>query len=255
LEAAHDALWAAIAERLAADGVDGVPERLTRGAPLEAIWTDPGLLLAQTCGYPLVTSLKRRVEVVATPRYSARGCDGAAYRSAVVVREGDPAQCLADLCGRRAAVNDLASNSGMNLLRAEIAPLAQGAPFFAAVTITGAHALSLEAVAGGEADVAAIDCVSLAHLQRLRPRATQGLRVLAWTMAAPGLPLIAAAATDAAPLAALRRALAEAARDPALAAARAQLLLDGFEILPEGAYDAIVSLERGAVERGYPILA
>jgi ABC-type phosphate/phosphonate transport system substrate-binding protein len=255
LEAANDALWAAIAECLVADGVDGVPGRLSRGAPLEAIWTDPELLLAQTCGYPLITSLKRRVQVVATPRYSAQGCDGAFYRSAVVVRADDPAQHLADLRGRRAAVNDLASNSGMNLLRAEIAPLAQGAAVFAAVTITGAHALSLEAVAGGEADVAAIDCVSWAHLLRLRPRATQGLRVLAWTMAAPGLPLITSAATDGAQMAALRRALAAAARDPALAPARAQLQLEGFETLAECAYDAIGALERGAVERGYPILA
>jgi ABC-type phosphate/phosphonate transport system substrate-binding protein len=255
LEAAHDALWAAIAVRLVADGVEGVPERLTRDAPVEAIWTDPRLLLGQTCGYPLITSLQGRVQVVATPRYSAPGCDGAAYRSAVVVREDDPAQGLADLRGRRAAVNDLASNSGMNLLRAQIAPLAQSAPFFAAVTITGAHALSLAAVAGGEADVAAIDCVTLAHLHRLRPRATQGLRVLAWTMAAPGLPLVTAAATDAAQVAALRRALAAAAHDPALAPARAQLQLEGFEILPEGAYDAISALERGAVDRGYPILA
>jgi ABC-type phosphate/phosphonate transport system substrate-binding protein len=255
LEAANDALWAAIAQRLVAEGVDGVPERLTRGASLEAIWTDPRLLLAQTCGYPLVASLGERVRVVATPRYAAPGCDGASYRSAIVVRARNPAKDLADLRGRRAAVNDLASNSGMNLFRAEIAPLANGRSFFAAVTITGAHAASVEAVAAGEADVAAIDCITWAHLQRLRPSTTKALRVLSWTKATPGLPLITAAGIGAAVLAVLRRALAEVARDPALAPVRAALLLDGFETLPEGAYQAILALERDAIALGYPTLA
>jgi ABC-type phosphate/phosphonate transport system substrate-binding protein len=255
LEAANDALWTAIAQRLTAAGVEGAPERLTRSRPLEAVWTDPGLLLGQTCGYPLVTALGGQVRLVATPKYGAQGCDGALYRSAVVVRRADPAQGLADLRGRRAAVNDLGSNSGMNLLRAEVAPLAHGAPFFGHVAITGAHAASVQAVAEAEADVAAIDCVTFAHLQRLRPRMTQGLRVLAWTTATPGLPLIAAATTDAALLAALRQALAAVARDPALAAVRATLLLDGFEILPQEAYDTILALERDAISRGYPILA
>ncbi len=255
LQAANDALWAAIADRLRGQGVDGVPERLTRKGPVEAIWADPRLLLAQTCGYPLVASLGERVRVVATPRYSAPGCDGALYRSAVVVRAGDAARDLADLRGRRAAVNDLASNSGMNLLRAEIAPLANGSPFFGAVAITGAHAASVEAVAAGEADVAAIDCITWAHLQRLRPSMTKALRVLSWTKATPGLPLITATTTDAPVLAALRHALAEIAVDPELAPVRAALLLDGFDTLAEGAYAAILVLERAAIAQSYPTLA
>jgi ABC-type phosphate/phosphonate transport system substrate-binding protein len=255
LEAANDALWAAIAERLMAQGVERVPVGLTRGVALEAVWTDPELLLGQTCGYPLVTSLGERVHIVATPRYSARGCYGALYRSAIVVRAGDPAIDLADLRGRRVAVNDPASNSGMNLLRAEIAPLANGAPFFGAVAITGCHVSSVEAVASGEADVAAIDCITWAHLRRLRPATTQRLRVLGWTKATPGLPLIAAASIDAALMAALRQGLTEVAVDPALAGVRAELMLDGFETLPEDAYEAILALERDAVAQGYPTLA
>ncbi len=255
LQAANDALWAAIAERLVAQGVEGVPDRLTRDIPLEAVWTDPGLLLGQTCGYPLVASLGQRVRVVATPRYTAPGCDGALYRSALIVRASDPAIGLADLRGRAAAVNDPASNSGMNLLRVEIAPLAHGASFFAAVTITGGHVASVAAVAEGRADLAAIDCITWAHLQRLRPDTTKALRVIAWTKATPGLPLIAAVTIDATLLAALRQALAEVAHDPALAALRDALLLDGFETLPNTAYDAILALERDAIAQGYPTVA
>ena len=64
-----------------------------------------------------------------------------------------------------------------------------------------------------------------------------------------------AAATDAAVMANLRRALAEVAGDPALADVRGELMLDGFETLPEDAYEAILTLERDAVAQGYPTLA
>jgi len=228
LEAANDTLWTAIADRLAARGVVGAPERLTRGAPPDAIWSDPELLLGQTCGYPLMTSLRDKVMVVATPHYLAPGCEGPFCRSAVIVRQDSPAASLADLRGARCAVNDLASNSGMNLLRALIAPLAGGEAFFGALTVTGAHAASVERVADGEADVAAIDCVTWAHLQRHHPAMAKRVRVLTWTAASPGLPMITAAAIGAATLAALRDALGDVARDPSLRALRAELLLDTF---------------------------
>jgi ABC-type phosphate/phosphonate transport system substrate-binding protein len=201
-----------------------------------------------------MTTLKGRAHLVATPRHGAPGCDGPLHRSAVVVRRDDPATVLADLRGRRCAVNDLASNTGMNLLRALIAPLSDGEAFFGAVIVTGAHAASATAVATGEADLAAIDCVTLALLQRLRPAMTRPLRVLAWTAASPGLPLITAVATDTLTRAALGRALADTARDPSLRETRAELLLEGFDVIPAARYEAILDLERGAVAHGYPVL-
>jgi ABC-type phosphate/phosphonate transport system substrate-binding protein len=253
LQAANDVLWAAIGARLEAEGVDA-PQRLTRALPLDAIWSDPGLLLAQTCGYPLMTTLRDRVAVVATPRYGAPGCEGPLHRSAVVVRRNDPATTLADLRGRRYALNDPASNTGMNLIRSVIAPLTHGEAFFGAVIVSGAHAASAEAVAAGEADVAGIDCVTFALLQRLRPATTRPLRVLAWTAPSPGLPLITAVTTSAGTRAALSRALADVVRDPSLRETRAELLLEGFEFLPPSRYEAVLDLERSAVAQGYPVL-
>ena len=250
---ATDALWSAIGAHLAGAGID-VPVVLTRDMPLETLWTDPSLLLAQTCGYPLVTTLRDRVTLLATPRYTAPGCEAATYRSAIIVRAGDPATTLAGLRGRRGTLNGADSNSGMNLLRAAIAPLARGAPFFAQTLTTGSHAASVQAVAGGEADVAAIDCITWAHLQHLRPQTTKALRVLAWTKATPGLPLITALATPAPTRQALLNALDHVAQTPALAPVRATLRLDGFEILPLAAYDEILDLERQAVAAGYPHL-
>jgi ABC-type phosphate/phosphonate transport system substrate-binding protein len=255
LAAANDALWSAIAAQLEAEGVGAVPPRLTQEGSTEEAWTNPALLLAQTCGYPFATSLHDRVQLVATPRYRAPGCDGAFHRSAVVVRERASTMCLADLRGARCAVNDRTSNSGMNLLRVEIAPLAQRRTFFGAVTITGSHEASAAAVAGGDADVAAIDCVTWAHLQRFRPATTKHLRVLMWTVRSPGLPFITGARTDAATYAALGRALDAVANDPALYGVRSELMLDGFNALPTSQYHAILYLEQIAIAQGYPRLA
>jgi ABC-type phosphate/phosphonate transport system substrate-binding protein len=255
LRAANDALWQAIAARLEADGVIDAPQALTRDRSLDEVWLDPRLLLAQTCGYPFAHALKGKVNLVATPRYRARGCEGPFYRSAVVVRGGDPATSLRDLLGRRCALNDLASNSGMNHLRVELAPMAGGQPFFSAVSISGSHLASAEWVASGEADVAAVDCVTWAHLERWRPALTRRLKVLAWTVQSPGLPLITAGDADPATRAALRRALRDVETDPQLREARADLLLDGFNDLPASHYHAIVHLEQIASAQGYPELA
>jgi ABC-type phosphate/phosphonate transport system substrate-binding protein len=253
LRSANDLLWATLAEHLAAEGVEA-PAALTRGRPLEGVWRDPALLLAQTCGYPMMAELRGSVQLVATPCYLAEGCQGPFYRSAIVVAAGASAQTLEDLRGSRCAVNELSSNSGMNLLRAEISAIAGGREFFGHIRLTGAHAASLEVVACGEADVAAIDCVTYAHLRRLRPHLAQEVRVLAWTQPSPGLPLITSIATSTGSLAALRRALDAAQQDRRLEAARRDLLLDGFELVSEAQYGLVLDLRRLAVERGYPEL-
>ena len=231
------------------------PDALSRGEDLAAYWTNPALLLGQTCGYPLVTSLAGRVALLATPIYLAEGCEGAFYRSAIVIHARDGAASLADLRGRRCAVNDPASNSGMNVLRAAIAPFASGtARFFADIVMTGSHAASVAAVAEGGADVAAIDCVTWAHLARFRPETAGKLRVLAWTQATPGLPLITANETSEETCSAILGALQDVAADPALSDTRAALLLGGFARLAPAAYDRILEIEQLAISAGYPTL-
>ena len=250
LRAANDSLWSAIAGRLAWQGLM-VPERLTRGVDLDVVWTSPVLLLGQTCGYPLMTALGERVSLVATPRYRARGCEGPFRRSAIVVRADAALRRLDELRGGRCALNDRASDSGMNLLRGAMAPLARDGAFFSEVMLTGSHVASAEAVATGAADVAALDAVSYAHLRRLRPDLAQRLRVLDWTARTPGLPLVTAANTDAATLRALQGALAAIAQDPALAETRELLLLDGFSLLPRRYYGLTLHIEERARALGY----
>jgi ABC-type phosphate/phosphonate transport system substrate-binding protein len=251
---ATDSLWEFLASRLNRDNVIA-PASLTRGVPLHALWTDPDLLLAQTCGYPLVTSLAGKVRLVATPCYDAPGCEGPLYRSAIVVRAADPAGSLAGLRGRRCAMNGRDSNSGMNVLRAAVAPLACGAhPFFSEIVETGAHTASAQAVATGRADVAAIDCVTWAHLQHLRPSAVGDLRVLEWTRATPGLPLITSNLTGPTTCGALREALLAVEQQAALAPVCQALRLHRFEAVPLSTYDSILALEQHAQDAAYPTL-
>jgi ABC-type phosphate/phosphonate transport system substrate-binding protein len=255
LHHANDMLWQAIAARLRAQGLTDVPASLTRDRPLDAIWTAPDLLLAQTCGYPLTTRLGAAVTLLATPVYDAAGCDGARHRSALLVRRDDPAPDLAALAGRRVAINARDSNTGMNLLRAGVAPLAQNGRFFGAVVETGAHRRSVCAVIAGHADLAAIDAVTLALLRDRYRAIDRRVRVLGWTAGSPGLPLITSARQSAATIAALRAALADVLADPVLAATRAALRLVGMTVLARNAYDVVPALERQARDAGYPELA
>jgi ABC-type phosphate/phosphonate transport system substrate-binding protein len=255
LTADTDRLWQAVAERLTASCLTGVPAALTRGRHHFDLWRDPALLLGQACEYPLATLPGFDVRVVATPRYRAAGCAGARYRSAVVVRRADAAKILAGMRGSRYAVNEPSSNSGMNLLRATIAPVAAGDRFFSEVIVSGAHRRSLDLVAGGDADIAAIDCVTLAHVRRHEPWRVDALEILCWTGDSPSLPFVTSGATSEAGLAILRSALADVSKDPALADTRDRLLLDGFDFAPDGTFAEVRRLARLAAECGYPDLA
>jgi len=254
LRAAHDALWTAVADRLAAVGVAGVPRRLTRDREHLELLRHPFLLFGQTCEYPLVTSYADAVTLVGTPRYTAPGCAGPTYCSVVVVRADDPVEELIGLRNRRCVVNEWDSNSGMNLLRAVIAAVSDGAPFFSSVVRSGSHLGSVEQVARGHADVAAVDCVSFAHLQRVCPTDVAKLRVLCRTPASPSLPFVTGRATSEGTLRALRAALAEAFSDGSLAAVREQLLLDSIDFEPDADFTAVRHLERQAVVSRYPTL-
>ena len=136
--AANDALWASISARLAEAGVRA-PLRLTRDGDLAALWRHPGLIFGQTCGYPYVTGLKDTVTLIAAPEYSFPGCEDASHRSFIIRRASDSRHGLSEFRGATAALNAHDSNTGMNLFRAMIAPIAGGAPFFGAISSSPAR--------------------------------------------------------------------------------------------------------------------
>ena len=237
VRAATDALWSGIAAHMRTAGVEA-PSGLERGLGLQELWRHPGLVLGQTCGLPYVLTLRGAVQLVATPRYSAEGCAGADYASAILVRADDSAADLEALDGRVAAINDPMSLSGSLALRTVQAGCATP-PVFARIRECGSHRASMCMVADGAADVCAIDAVCWALAQRHLPKVTRRLRVLTWSPPAPALPFICAAGIDAA---AVRGALQQAMADPDLAEARAALFLDDVALLDDGAYDRVVAM-------------
>jgi ABC-type phosphate/phosphonate transport system substrate-binding protein len=249
-----EALWRAIAASLRALGVADVPPSLVWPDDLLAHARRPDLLLSQTCGYPLVTKLSDMVRVVGAFHYAAPGCDGLRYRSRVIARADDPKTDIAAFRGRRVAYNGRDSQSGYNALRALIAPLAQEGRFFGSALETGAHYASMQAVADGRADIAAIDCVSFAHIGAADPDLAQRLKVVGETPSAPALPLITRGTATDKDVATLRKALSNTIRDPTLAGVRERLMIAGFEPVEFAAYAEITTMEATAIAAGYPAL-
>lgn len=252
LRSATDAFWAGLARAFRNEGLDGVPDRLLRGAEADGLCERPALLFCQTCGYPLTHTLAGKVQPVATPVYDAAGCEGPTYRSVFVIRRDDPATGMADLRDRGAAINYRGSQSGWNVLRHAVAGLAEGRDFFGAVLESGSHLGSMQMVSDGQVDIAAIDCVSFALLGDADSPLRDSLRVLATSPAVPSLPYVTAAATSPEDLTRLRAGLQAALADPTLAEARAALRLSGAEPLEVEAYAPILAMEQEAIDRGYP---
>ncbi|NGO65695.1 PhnD/SsuA/transferrin family substrate-binding protein [Rhizobium daejeonense] len=255
IAAANDALWRFLRDGFRQQGIDGAPDALNADLAYNEIWFHPGLLFAQTCGYPYMHSLRGHVRLVATPSYALPGCDGPDACSFIIVRADDPVGSLENLRGTTAAINSRDSNSGMNLFRRAVAPFAQDGCFFSAVVETGGHIASVAAVTAGDADVAAIDCVTYGNLQRFAPDRLAGVRVLARTPSGPGLPFITRASASDGEVEAMRQVLRAALVDPAMEQVRQTLALRDIVTLSDADYGRLLVFEEEARSMGYPQLA
>ena len=191
LSGAHGRLWDLIRRELAQHKVEA-PAQLSQTAEEFSVWCDPALVLSQTCGMPYRVMLHDKVQLVGTPDYGLDGCPAGYYRSAIVVRKGDARAELSAFRDARFAYNQEISQSGF------AAPYfhakAQGFWFQNRIQ-TGGHIFSARAVANGAADVAALDAMSWALMERYDDFAHE-LRVLEWTEPTPGLPLITSLGQD-----------------------------------------------------------
>ena len=249
----YDLLLDALIGILQRNGWHEPIEKVHAPADLPGFWQRPDLLLSQTCGYPYMTRFQGRVHLLATPCFDFSGCRGADYSSVIVVRADSGIGTLEDARGGVAAVNEMDSNSGMNLLRHAVAPLARDGRFFRDVRISGAHLASLAMLRDGNADIAAIDCITYAYVQQHRPETVEALRILQFTAWTPGLPFIASSTLTDERLRRLHAALSE------LAECHADLLqplhITRFAHCSDADYAKVLRLEREAQSLGYPCLA
>jgi ABC-type phosphate/phosphonate transport system substrate-binding protein len=184
----------------------------------------------------------RATRIICAPVYETEGCGAGRYSSAIVARRGRAAGPEA-LRGARFAVNGFDSLSGWALLLDAL-----GADGIGEVEATGSHRASVQAVAEGRADAAAIDAVVWDLAQRFEPAARE-LEVVGWTAEAPAPPFVTSALRGSGERARMRAALVETLVAPETAAIRAELRLARIVALADPDYDParrLASLVRAA---------
>jgi phosphonate transport system substrate-binding protein len=163
--------------------------------------------IAFICGLPLIRHnriAKQALEILAVPvmqgnRYQQKPI----YFADIVVHADSGFYELADLEGSRFCYNDRGSNSGYNLLRYRVLQnlksqfpsqnLPTNYQFFQSSQASGSHQNSLQWIASGLADCAAIDSIVMAAELRQFPELAQSLRVIE-SIPSP-IPLIAIASS------------------------------------------------------------
>jgi ABC-type phosphate/phosphonate transport system substrate-binding protein len=163
-------------------------------------------------------------------------------------------QSLENFRAKTVAFNDTNSQSGYNALRAALAPLSTDGHFFSQRVLSGSHRRSIELVQSGEADLASIDCVTLAGFRANQPQLLDGVVVVGESEPYPGLPLITSLDTTADEIQLLRQALNDVTRDPRNAEVCGSLFINKFEPLDVARYQTILEMEQAALKAGYHVL-
>jgi len=227
-----DSLWNAIRQHLGWG-----PLSLEWAVSAPEVWRHPDLLLAQTCGWPLVNQLLDEVAVIGTFDYDVPGADGGRYQAVLIGRFSSTFEELRGCPGAVVATNSTESLSGWISLQS-----AWGGPP-PAVVETGSHLESVRAVAEGRADVASIDAVTWALISSLEPQLVSELTVVGSGPPVPCLPIVVPL-RHIAHVDALRAAFTAAISDPSAADACAQLRIRRFVPLDLADYLPLLSLLR-----------
>ena len=225
-------------------------ESTTFGLP--ELWLSERLVLAQTCGYPLMTLLRGKVRLIGRPAYELPNSANGQHCSLLLVRADDPRSELKDFFGSHGLINSEDSNSGMNLLRHSLAPLQRDGRFFSQVSQTGGHRHSMRWLKDGRGDLAAIDSVTYDYLARDASPEVSGLRILARTASGPCLPYITALSADAAQAQAIRQAMNQALVD--LPDVAQVLAISKVLSAHEDDYQVLLDYEQQAARQGLPLL-
>jgi len=232
VRSATDSLWSVIRQHLGWG-----PSTLEWEVLAPEVWRHPDLLLAQTCGWPLVTQLVDEVAVVGTFDHDVPGSENGWYQSIIIGRSASTFEELRGRPGVVAATNSTESLSGWISLQSAWG----GQP--SAVVDTGSHMESVRAVAEGRADVASIDAVTWALISSLEPQLVSELTVVGSGPLVPCLPIVVPRRHEG-QVEVLRDAFLAAVADPNSADACAQLHIRGFMPLDLADYLPLLSLPR-----------
>jgi len=186
VSAATDEFWTVLRDCLLRRDIDA-PEALTRNDDLAGMWSSPDLVLGQTCALPFAMDLNAHVRLIGSPSYDI-GCAPGCYYSLLIVPKGRTTR-LERFRGP-VVINEFSSQSGFATLMLSL--VAAGAEMSDVdVHASGAHRASIDAVANGKSELAAIDVVSFTLAQRYKPEVT-AVEVIGCTRPTPGMALISA---------------------------------------------------------------
>jgi ABC-type phosphate/phosphonate transport system substrate-binding protein len=204
-----DALWHNILGGLKKRGADPLVDfyRPTSDEETDALLRHPRLLFSQTCWGPISCGVAPELHILAQPDFSDHaGGMGPLYRSAIIAtgrgpnltppKSGKASLPTKAMIGKRLAFNDRVSLSGYLSVTADMtAETGSRKAFYGKGVHSGSHRHSVQMVADGEADIAAIDCKTWSLVQRF-DKSTKNVHVIGWTQARKGLPYVCSPTLD-----------------------------------------------------------
>jgi phosphonate transport system substrate-binding protein len=201
--------------------------------------------VAFLCGLPYVRLAEQldplAAPVVAGDRYGGRPV----YFSDVIVSRDSPFQAFAELRGASWSFNDPDSHSGYLATLTRLLELGETDAFFGRVIDAGWHQVSIELVASGRVDAAAVDSHVLAVELRDRPDLANRLRVIESFGPSPIQPVVARRSLDAGFRQQLRDILAGLAGD-----GLSQGLVERLTPITDDWYDPIRAMLARVTEAG-----
>ncbi len=193
------------------------------------------LELAWICGYPYVQH-RAELALIAVPRFQGHPV----YRSYLIVAKDSHYRSLDELEGSLFAWADPDSNSGYLFPRYHLVTAGKDPDrYFRRTFFTWGHPRSIDAVAEGLADAAAVDNYVWETLALRAPERTAGTRILLRSPPFGFPPLVASASLALAQRQVLRRVLLDQVQDAKGRALLAELNLDNFSTEDETLYDDI----------------
>ena len=208
--------------------------------------------LGWTCGAPFVEDHQRDgQQLVAIPLFRGQPT----YHSLIITRRDRPERTLLDFKGEVFAYSDPRSNSGYVVPAYQLKKAGFDIRnYFRLLLHAGNHERSIEAVATGLADVAAVDEYVWVEYLKAHPEAARELREIERFGPFPFTPIVAGKNVDAETIRKLRQALLSLSRRDAGKQLLASFGLDGFTRKDEDFYRPIADMlhSLGGVKQGTP---
>ncbi|MGR4001095.1 MAG: PhnD/SsuA/transferrin family substrate-binding protein [Alphaproteobacteria bacterium] len=227
-------LWQFLRARLTEAGIETSPE-VAGEVATRALANDGALAVGQVCGIDVSHHSACYRTLGAFAGEDAR-LQPARYDSVLIAPADNPNIEAANLADGRAAINNPDSFSGSIALRAFVFGRSDGGRFEKMI-VTGGHLASIQAIAEGRADFAAIDALCYGFASRFYPELVRRVRVIGHTKEMPAPPLVVGADLDGEIAASLTRAVHDFFATPEGARAMRDIGIVGFAEMPNSAYE------------------